>query len=209
MRAVVARFVAVGGTVFAVCAPAHATPSVSPPIVRAGVNQLFSLVAEPEGSDAILQMVEFFPPSGFEIRSFADAEGWHRDWTIQSGRQGIVQKAVWTREEAPKGAEAVEDATENDAVFHFVAQPKTSGTYLMEVRETYSDGSTTDWTVPASTAFPANAQRTSVRMDPPAVEARASLGGGTRSSTLPIVALLVGALGLAIGIGAFVQARRV
>ena len=63
------------------------------------------------------------------------------------------------------------------------ADPTRAKTYTFDVRQTYSDGSVVDWTGPESSDTPA-----------PTVEATSSLGGGG-SSTLAIVALVVGALG--------------
>ena len=74
-------------------------------------------------------------------------------------------------------------------MFQFLAQPSNPGTYTFHVRQTYSDGSIVDWTGPESSESPA-----------PTIEAASSLGGsGGGTSTLTIVALIVGVLGVAVG----------
>jgi hypothetical protein len=55
------------------------------------------------------------------------------------------------------------------------------------VLQTYSDGSLVDWSGAESSDAPA-----------PSIEAKSSLGGGG-TSTLTIVALVVGALGVVLG----------
>ncbi len=74
-------------------------------------------------------------------------------------------------------------------MFQFLAQPSKPGTYTFHVQQTYSDGSIVDWTGPESSAAPA-----------PTILAASSLSGGSGgTSVLTIVALIVGALGLAAG----------
>ena len=71
------------------------------------------------------------------------------------------------------------------AVFQFLASADSAKTYSFKVRQTYSDGSVVDWSGPESSDAPA-----------PRVEFKSSLGGG--SSTLAIVALVVGVLALIV-----------
>ena len=77
--------------------------------------------------------------------------------------------------------------TEEDALFQFLAQAQASKTYTFSVEQTYSDGSIVNWSGPETSDDPA-----------PTVEAKSSLGGGG-SSTLAIVALVVGAVGILLG----------
>jgi hypothetical protein len=185
-------------------AQASGTPRISPPIVAANVGQLFTLVVEPEQEGAIVTMVELYPPPDFEIDSFAPSPGWHRDWSIRS-QLGTVQKATWTREELPKGDEEIEDATEQDALFQFVATPRSSKSYSFEVRQTYADGSVIHWREGESVAFPASPGNATIRQEP-TVLARSSLGSG--ESRLAAVALIVGALGLAVAAVSILALRR-
>jgi hypothetical protein len=178
---------------------------MSPPIVKAKENQLFTLVVAPEKEDVVMTMVEFYPPYDFEIESFAETEGWEQDWTIQSGLTGkssIVQKATWTRKEVPKDDEEIEEAVEHPAVFQFVGLPQNSKTYTFEVRQTYADGSVIHWTSGKSQAFPPDPRKTSKRSELPTLAAESSLAAEGGVSTLAIIALIVGALGLVAGVAA-------
>jgi hypothetical protein len=55
------------------------------------------------------------------------------------------------------------------------------------VQQTYSDGSIVNWSGPESSESPA-----------PAIEAKSSLGGGSGRSTLTIIALVAGVLGIVL-----------
>jgi hypothetical protein len=78
--------------------------------------------------------------------------------------------------------------TEEDALFQFLASTNAAKTYTFQVRQTYSDGSVVDWTGPESSDTPA-----------PTVESKDSLGGGGGTSTIEIVALVLGAVGVVLG----------
>ena len=80
--------------------------------------------------------------------------------------------------------------TGEDSVFQFLAQPSDSKTYTFTVRQTYSDGSIVDWNGSESSESPA-----------PTIEAKSSLGGGG-TSTLTIVALALGVVGVVLGAAA-------
>ena len=82
--------------------------------------------------------------------------------------------------------------TEEDSLFQFLAQPSKTGTYTFDVRQTYSDGSIVDWSGSESSAAPA-----------PTIKVSSSVGGGT--STLAIVALVLGAIGIVLGVIALVS----
>ena len=78
--------------------------------------------------------------------------------------------------------------TDEDAVFRFNASLDSSKRFTFKVRQSYSDGSTVDWSGPESSDTPS-----------PIVEGVSSLGGGG-TTTLTIVALIVGAVGVLLGI---------
>ena len=103
-----------------------------------------------------------------------------------SGESAVVQKVTWTGGSVP---------TEEDSVFRFNASTDASKTYTFDVRQTYSDGSVVDWNGPESSDNPA-----------PTVESLSSFGGGG-SSTLAVVALVVGALALIVGLAGLVSGR--
>ena len=118
-------------------------------------------------------------PSGFAIDSFVPAAGWKRQVKQSgSGDSAVVNTVTWTGGHVP---------TEEDALFQFLAQAQASKTYTFSVEQTYSDGSIVNWSGPETSDDPA-----------PTVEAKSSLGGGG-SSTLAIVALVVGAVGILLG----------
>ena len=78
--------------------------------------------------------------------------------------------------------------TAQDSVFRFNASTSGSKTYVFRVRQTYSDGKVVDWSGPESSDTPA-----------PRVKAVSSLGGGG-TSTLAIVALILGAVALVVAV---------
>jgi uncharacterized protein YcnI len=169
---------------FAASAFAHA--EISPPIALANHLQLFTLAVPTEKENAVTTMIEFTPPSGFNIDSFVPSPGWKR--TLQqtgSGNSAVVTKVTWSGGHTP---------TEEDSLFQFLASTSSAKTYTFGVRQTYSDGSVVDWNGPESSDAPA-----------PTVESKSSFGGGT--STLEIVAVILGGLALVIAIVALVTGR--
>jgi uncharacterized protein YcnI len=168
-----------------VAAAASAHAHVSPPVALAKEGQVFTLAVPTEKEDLTTTKIELTPPAGFAIDSFAPTPGWKRAVQQQgSGEEAVVQKVTWTGGQVPTG---------EDATFQFLASTDAAKTYTFGVRQTYSDGSVVDWSGPESSDTPA-----------PTLEAKSSLGGGG-SSTLSIVALVVGALGLLVGIAALVS----
>ena len=160
-------------------ASAHAR--VSPAVSLAGQLQLYSLAVPTEKSGVTTSKIVMTVPSGFGIDSFAPPpSGWKMTTTSTgSGDNAIVQTVTWTGGHTPTG---------EDSLFQFLAQPASARSYTFQVQQTYSDGSIVNWTGPESSAAPA-----------PTIVAATSLGGGGGTSTLTIVALIVGVLGLAAG----------
>jgi uncharacterized protein YcnI len=170
--------------VFVAGASAHA--EISPAVAKAKTAQVFALAVPTEKEDAFTTKVELTPPTGFAIDSFAPSPGWTR--TVQqtgSGEDAEIEGVTWSGGHVP---------TEEDAFFQFIATADSSKTYTFKVRQTYSDGSVVDWTGPESSDTPA-----------PTIESVSSLGGGGGTSTLTIVALILGAAGLIVGIVALVS----
>jgi uncharacterized protein YcnI len=133
-----------------------------------------------EKEDASTVAVQLTPPDGFAIDSFAPSPGWKRQVKATgSGEELKVTQATWTGGSVP---------SEEDAVFSFLADPESSKTYSFKVRQTYSDGSVVDWSGPEDSDTPA-----------PTVKAVSDLGGSSSSSTLSIVALVVGGIGVVLG----------
>jgi uncharacterized protein YcnI len=164
----------------ATASAAFAHARVSPGVVQAKQLELFTLAVPTEKEDASTVKIELTPPAGFAIDSFVPSPGWKR--TVQatgSGEDATIQKVTWSGGSVP---------TEEDATFGFLASTDASKTFTFAVKQTYSDGSVVDWSGPESSDAPA-----------PTIEAKDSLGGGG-SSTLAIVALIVGAVGLVLGL---------
>ena len=173
---VVAAMAAIGLTVIS-NAWAHA--EISPPVTVSKDLQLFTLAVPTEKEGLTTTKIELTLPSGFGIDSFVPSPGWTRQLQqTGSGENAVIQKVTWTGGKTP---------TEEDSVFQFLASPDSSTTYTLPVRQTYSDGSVVDWSGPESSDTPA-----------PRIEAKSSLGGGG-SSTLSIIALVVGGIGVLLG----------
>ena len=165
-------------------ASAHAR--ISPAVSLAKELQLYSLAVPTEKEGATTTKIVLNVPQGFSIDSFVPSPGWHR--VLQetgSGEEAVIQKVTWTGGSVP---------TEEDSLFQFLAQPSNAKTYTFTVQQTYSDGSIVDWSGSESSENPA-----------PTIEAKSSLGGGG-TPTLTIVALVLGAVGVALG--AFALAAR-
>ncbi|HYX89772.1 MAG TPA: DUF1775 domain-containing protein [Gaiellaceae bacterium] len=164
--------------VFAPRALAHAI--VSPPVAKAKVLQQFTLSVPTEQAGATTTEIELTVPSGFAIESFEPSPGWKRsEQATGSGEEKTIQKVTWKGGKVP---------TDEDAVFHFDASVDSSKTYVLSVRQTYSDGKVVDWSGPESSETPA-----------PRVEGVSDLGGSS-ATTLTIVALVVGGIGVVIGV---------
>ena len=86
--------------------------------------------------------------------------------------------------------------TSEDSVFRFNASLDSNKTYVFDVRQTYSNGKIVDWSGPESSDTPA-----------PRIDAVSSLGGGG-TTTITIVALIVGAIGVVLGIVALATRGR-
>lgn len=171
-------------------AVAFAHARVSPAVSLSGELQLYSLVVPTEKENATTTKIVLTVPHGFGIDSFVPPPtGWSQSVkSTGSGEDSVVQQVTWTGGKTPTG---------EDSMFQFLAQPSNPGTYTFHVRQTYSDGSIVDWTGPESSESPA-----------PTIDAASSLGGsGGGTSTLTIVALIVGVLGLAVGGFALVSGR--
>ena len=159
-------------------ASAHAR--ISPAVSWSGRLQLYSLAVPTEKSGLTTVKVALTVPSGFGIDSFAPPPpGWRmRVRQSGSGEAAVVTQVTWTGGRTPTG---------QDSLFQFLAQPASAKSYSFRVQQTYSDGSIVNWSGPESSEAPA-----------PTIDVTSSLGGGG-VSTLTIIALVIGALGLLVG----------
>ncbi len=177
LRALALASVTTAALVAAASAAAHA--HVSPPVALSKSGQVFTLAVPTEKEGKTTTKIVLTVPTGFAIDSFVAAPGWTR--AVQqsgSGEEAVVNSVTWSGGSVPAG---------EDALFQFLAQAQSSKTYTFGVEQTYSDGSIVNWNGSESSDTPA-----------PTVEAKSSLGGGG-SSTLAIVALVVGAVGILLG----------
>jgi len=183
-RPVVGLVVALAALAWAASAWAHAR--VSPAVSLSGKLQLYSLAVPTEKENLTTTKIVLTVPSGFGIDSFVASPGWKREvQSTGSGEDAVVQKVTWTGGNVPTG---------EDSLFQFLAQPAKSGTYTFDVQQTYSDGSIVDWSGPESADAPA-----------PAIEAVSSLGGGSGTSTLAIVGVVLGAVALVVAVVALLR----
>jgi uncharacterized protein YcnI len=168
----------------ATAAAASAHARLSPPVSLAKTLQLYSLAVPTERANAYTTKIVLAVPKNFSIDSFVPNPGWHR--VLQqtgSGDSAVIQQVTWTGGHVPTG---------EDSLFQFLGEPAQTGTFTFQVVQTYSDGSIVSWSGSESSAYPA-----------PTIAAKSSLGGGG-TSTLTIVALVVGAIGVILGVIALV-----
>jgi uncharacterized protein YcnI len=176
-QALVAAAAAALALALADAAFAHAI--MSPPVAKAKVLQQFTLSVPTEEAGATTTTIELTVPSGFSIDSFEAEPGWTRaEQATGSGEQKTIQQVTWSGGKVP---------TDEDSVFRFNGSMNSSKTYTFKVRQTYSNGKVVDWTGSESSDTPA-----------PTIEAVSSFGGS--GSTLTIVALIVGGIGVLLGI---------
>ena len=184
-QALVAAAAAALALALADAASAHAI--MGPPVAKAKVAQQFTLSVPTEEEGATTTTIELTVPSGFSIDSFEAEPGWKRaEQATGSGETKAIQQVTWSGGKVP---------TDEDAVFRFNGSADSSKTYTFNVRQTYSSGKVVDWTGSESSDTPA-----------PTIEAVSSFGGS--SSTLSIVALIVGGIGVLLGIVALTTRGR-
>jgi uncharacterized protein YcnI len=160
---------------------AFAHARVSPAVSVANKLQLYSLAVPTEKSGLTTSKIVMTVPDGFGIDSFVPPPaGWTMtQQTSGTGNNQVITQVTWSGGKTPTG---------EDSLFQFLAGPASSKTYTFKVEQTYSDGSIVDWAGPESSDHPS-----------PTIEAVSSLGGGGGTSTLSVIALIVGILGLLAG----------
>jgi uncharacterized protein YcnI len=171
---------AAAAVMLVVAGPASAHAIVSPSVAQAKAAQQFTLSVPTEEEGATTTEVELTVPAGFAIDSFEPTPGWKRtEQASGSGEERVIRQITWSGGQVP---------TDEDAVFRFNGSLDSSKTYTFAVRQTYSSGKVVDWSGPESSETPA-----------PRLEGVSSFGRGS-SSTLTIVALIVAAIGVVLGI---------
>lgn len=171
--------VAVAAVALAAAGSASPHPHISPPVALAQAGQLFTLDVPTEKEGVRTTAVVLTVPSGFSIDSFVDAPGWQRQArSTGSGDAAVIQSVTWSGGSVPTG---------EISHFAFLGSADSSTSYAFSVEQSYSDGTVVNWSGPESSDSPA-----------PTIEAKSSLGGGG-GSTLAIVALVIGAIGVLLG----------
>jgi uncharacterized protein YcnI len=167
---------------------AFAHAHVTPPVVSKAADNLFALAVPTEEEGLTTTEVELTVPEGFSVDAFMPTPGWKRTPVTEgSGEETVVKSVKWTGGAVPRG---------EAAVFQFLGSAESAGDYSFTVRQTYSDGKVVNWSGSEDSDTPA-----------PVVNVKSSLGGGG-TSTLAIVALVVGGLGLLLGLGGLAAGGR-
>jgi uncharacterized protein YcnI len=141
----------------------------------------FTLSVPNEKEHATTNKVVLTVPEGFNIGLVADVEDWEREAeTSGSGEDERVSKVTWT---------ATGEGTSEGLLIEFTGRSD-PGSYTFQVEQGYSDGSVVDWAGAPDSDEPA-----------PVVEMQESFGSGDGggSSTLAVVALVVGVIALVVG----------
>ena len=168
--------------------PAFGHAIMSPPVAKAKVDQQFTLSVPTEEEGATTTEIELTVPDGLSIDSFEPAPGWQRtEQASGSGEERVIQKVTWTGGKVP---------TDEDAVFRFNGSLDSSRTFSVPVRQTYSNGKVVDWTGSESSDTPA-----------PQIEGVSDLGGSS-SSSLAIIALILAGIAVVLAIVGLVTRGR-
>ena len=175
-RLTVALATAVGVALLA-AASAFAHARVLPAEALAGGTP-FTLSVPNEKENATTTKIVLTVPEGFNIGLLADSPGWERALqTTGSGEDERVEKVTWT---------STGNGTDEGALLEFTGRSD-AGSYTFQVEQSYSDGSVVDWAGPPDADEPA-----------PVVEMKESFASGSETSTIAIIALIVGAIALVL-----------
>ncbi|HEY3613423.1 MAG TPA: DUF1775 domain-containing protein [Gaiellales bacterium] len=191
-RAFARAGVLVAALALAPSAFAHA--ELFPNVIPSGDGYLLNLAVPNEKENASTTEIELTIPSGFDLEHVAPVQGWTATVSgqkVQNGEKEGGDSVTWKGKLSGTGL----------AVLPFTGVPKNDGEYAFTVRQTYSDGSVVEWSGAESSDTPA------ARIE--ATSDASSGGGGSGSSkTIAIIALVVGALGLAVGGAGLLSGRR-
>jgi uncharacterized protein YcnI len=190
-RAFARAGVLVAALALAPSAFAHA--ELFPNVIPSGDGYLLNLAVPNEKENASTTEIQLTIPSGFDLEHVAPVQGWTATVSGQHEENGEKEggdSVTW------KGKLSGTDL----AVLPFTGVPKDNGAYTFTVRQTYSDGSVVEWSGSEASDTPA------ARIE--AVSSLTSGGGSGSSKTIAIIALVVGALGLAVGGAGLLSGRR-
>ncbi|MBE2315620.1 YcnI family protein [Solirubrobacter sp. CPCC 204708] len=198
-------------------ASAHAHVTLQPSSAAAGGYTRLDVRVPNERDDASTQKVELQFPEGFESASYAPVPGWTAEVTMDGDR---VSTITWT-------AEDEEDAIPPGAFQDFglsLRIPEEPGAKLaFKALQTYTGGEVVRWigaedsdnpapivsvTEPTDEASHGADHSEAAATPTPAERTAATTTTDDGGNTLAVIALIVGALGLATGVAGLLAARR-
>jgi uncharacterized protein YcnI len=181
--------IAAGG-LLAAQAGAHAR--VSPSLTQLGTSNVYTLVVPTESETAKTTEVEMTVPEGFSIGSFEAIPGVKREVVAQgTGDEATISKVTWTGLDVPSG---------EGAFLRFSGRSEDAKDFKFLVTQTYSDGKVEEWTGDENSDTPAPVVSIVKSLGGGDQAAASSDSGGDDSDTLGIIALIVGALALLLGL---------
>jgi uncharacterized protein YcnI len=170
--------------VLAIAPSAFAHAHLFPDEMGADHSALLQLGVPNEEDNASTTQIQMTVPSGFDLGSIAPVAG----WTATVSGNTVTWKGEISGSEL--------------ALLPFTGSAKEEGEYAFTIRQTYSDGSIVNWSGNEDSDTPA------ARVTVGAAEHGAEESHSDSSKTIAIIALIVGALGLAVGGAGFVAGRR-
>lgn len=215
----VAALVVAGALALPAAAAAHVT--VQPQTAPAGGEVRLDVRVPNERDDADTTKLQLELPPGFAQAAWQPIPG----WSVRVGKtklarpiktdDGEVTEEVSTLTWTGHGAQGrIPPGAFQDFGLSVLLPDHAGSTLTFKALQTYSDGKVVRWIGPEGTDAPAptvkltaaSASATAAPAKRPAPASGASGGGG--SDTLAIVAIVVGALGLAAGAAGLAAARR-
>lgn len=203
----------------AVPAAAQAHVTVQPKTATAGAFTRLDVRVPNERDDASTTKVELQMPPGFANASYEPVAGWKTTVTKKKLAEPIktddgeitegVDRITWT---ADSEQDAIPPGAFRDFGLSVQIPGKAGDTLTFKALQTYSGGEVVRWIGsedadnPAPTVSVAAAPTTDAAATPAATTAATDDDGG--GNGLALVALIVGALGLAAGVGALLSGRR-
>ena len=222
MKRTIAAAAAVAAGAFALPAAAGAHVTIQPTQAEAGASTVLAVRVPNERDDASTVKVDVRLPAGFVSASWEAVPGWEVRAVKQKLSKPIrtddgpideqVGEIVWTASSKSAG---VQPGEFRDFPLSVVLPGKAGQTLTFKALQTYSNGDVVRWIgapgadepAPQLKLIPASRTTTQPRQSA-AAHAPAAVADDDSSNGLSIVALVVGALGLLIGVVALVTARR-
>ena len=222
MKRTIAAAAAVVAGALALPAAAGAHVTIQPTQAEAGASTVLAVRVPNERDDASTVKVDVRLPAGFVSASWEAVPGWKVRAVKQRLSKPIrtddgpideqVGEIVWTASSKSAG---VQPGEFRDFLLSVVLPGKAGQTLTFKALQTYSNGDVerligapgADEPAPQLKLIPASRTTTQPRRSA-AAQAPAAVADDDSSNGLSIVALVVGALGLLIGVVALVTARR-